>query len=787
MADIRCPMCGKPNPDNLDVCKYCDARLKPLIFPSTPNETQSRQETGAKLPEWSQTDWQEDSDSNESFSLEGDDPNEWLNRIRSVTETGEIPEIQPETDPPVESHEPLDEDDDDWLQRIRNLHQTNLGVQPADSDVLPIDVISPMLASDPALEDENLFADESEVPEWLARISDRYSDPADSKTAKADDKKTEKEALPSWVDRDQSSQKAQVEKPKAAPISQDPGENIPDWLEGIGTSISSDEIEPEEAIPDWISKFSDDDQRVPTDEQRPGDTIPEWLSEIESDSESIDVKIQALSSEPGKSEEPEVTEEGDLEKWFSDLDKTTSSVIGPEEESKEEIPSWLKSLGNVVSGTVKDDSIPEIDDGAISPFVSPDEFDDDLLDIESLPDWITPESGVTDAVQGTDDPKLTPADLPGWLAAIRPVAGETPSLPIEDGSPESAGPLAGLRNILSAEPEIAQFQNPPIYATKLQITPTQQAHADIFQKLVSIEGQAEAIPQPPLVSTQRALRWLIAFLLTLAIGFIVISGSQTVPLPNKKTIPETTNEASRIINGLPKQAIVLVAFDYEPGTMGEMHAAAAALVDHLMRKEIRLALVSTLPTGPATAEYFIKTTQLEHEYASGTQYINLGYIPGGAAGLLSFAQTPKWVFPLSHDHIEPWGTTVLQNIDSISDFALVIVITNDHDTARSWIEQVKPRIGTIPLLTVVSAQVEPMVRPYFGTGDNAQVRGIISGLPGGAAYEVAVGEKNLGTAYWDAFSVGVILAVGVILIGGIVNTIQILLSQNKSKTQGAAK
>src|SRR5258708_39766129 len=27
MAVIRCPNCGKPNPDFLEVCQYCDARL----------------------------------------------------------------------------------------------------------------------------------------------------------------------------------------------------------------------------------------------------------------------------------------------------------------------------------------------------------------------------------------------------------------------------------------------------------------------------------------------------------------------------------------------------------------------------------------------------------------------------------------------------------------------------------------------------------------------------------------------------------------------------------------
>ncbi len=30
MADVRCPMCGKPNPEELELCQFCQARIKPL-------------------------------------------------------------------------------------------------------------------------------------------------------------------------------------------------------------------------------------------------------------------------------------------------------------------------------------------------------------------------------------------------------------------------------------------------------------------------------------------------------------------------------------------------------------------------------------------------------------------------------------------------------------------------------------------------------------------------------------------------------------------------------------
>ena len=57
MAEIRCPMCGKPNPENLDICQYCQARLKPLIA-STPSDSiiPDQSNSDSELPDWFETD-----------------------------------------------------------------------------------------------------------------------------------------------------------------------------------------------------------------------------------------------------------------------------------------------------------------------------------------------------------------------------------------------------------------------------------------------------------------------------------------------------------------------------------------------------------------------------------------------------------------------------------------------------------------------------------------------------------------------------------------------------------
>jgi hypothetical protein len=788
-------MCGESNPDDLEVCQFCEARLSPLLAPSQTDGPAAERDSGADLPDWSRSDWQDEQDTEDLFSLDGEEPGDWLNRLQETPEPEDNLLSQPEAEDSPAEFEELDQEESDWLQRIRNLHQADQETQPDDSGTQTGDEIFSNLSQDSTPDDDNLDTLSDQAPDRLSMINDKF--PSDSSSESTVDSSADGEAIPDWIDGDfdelEGEQDTQEpsEKLDTDPSSKPQGEEIPDWLSSLEPESEADEVEDGETLPDWLTKIDADQQDTPDTSQRPGDIVPDWLNKMGEGASASGGETQGALPGAGVGTESGSPDDDALHEWFSELDADLDHTAEPTPEEDalegEEIPGWLKSLGTVVTGTIEDDSAPEIDDGGISPFLTQDDFGEEMLDIDSLPDWLTPEMSVPEGDEVTLDPNLSPADLPGWLAAIRPVDKRTPEVYQEEGPTESAGPLAGLRNVLPAEPEIVHFKKPPAYSAKLRVNSTQQAQAEIFQELLSLEGKATTIPEPRLVSSQRALRWLIAFILTVVIGFVVISETQIAPLPGNTAIPASTYAASRIINALPDQSLVLMAFDYEPGTAGEMHAASAALVDHLMLKGVQLALVSTQPTGPAIAEHFIKTTQRQHSYASGEQYINLGYIPGGATGLLSFAQTPVWVFPKSYSGIDPWQTQLLKDVDAISDFNLVVVITNDPETARTWIEQVQPRIGNTPLLTVVSAQAEPMIRPYFGTDDSAQVRGIISGLYGGAAYEVAVGKPNLSRDYWDAFSVGLILAVGAILIGGIINITQILLTQSKPKKQEAAR
>jgi hypothetical protein len=102
---------------------------------------------------------------------------------------------------------------------------------------------------------------------------------------------------------------------------------------------------------------------------------------------------------------------------------------------------------------------------------------------------------------------------------------------------------------------------------------------------------------------------------------------------------------------------------------------------------------------------------------------------------------------------------------------MIILLADDPENSRIWIEQLTPEITDPQVLTslilVTSAQLEPVVRPYFESVPQS-VNGLVVGLRGGAAYSRLVGGNQLPEQFWDAYGMGTFIAALLVLIGGLV-------------------
>lgn len=405
---------------------------------------------------------------------------------------------------------------------------------------------------------------------------------------------------------------------------------------------------------------------------------------------------------------------------------------------------------------------------------------DSLFSVE-MPDWLSGSEPAAAGASAASQPELpppaeedslAPVDLPSWVQAMRPVEAvisETSSS-AEEGPEETQGPLAGLRGVIPGLP-ISASMRPKAISLKLLATDEQQASAALLDQILGSETSARPLTAPSFVASQQVLRRVLAGLFLLVLSAVIFFRSQTMPVSN--TLPEDVSGITGALMNVPANSKVLVVIDYEPSLAGEMEAAAGPLLDHMVvLGRPQFSFVSTSPNGPFLAERLLTNTKITKpnipdngfEYQAGTEYCNLGFLPGGSVGVLGFIKSPSLTLPAS---CEAAGT------GAFSDYRVVILMTDHAEAGRVWVEQLQaqkqldPALASQPLFVVASAQAAPLLQPYVSS---QQIAGMISGLADAVRYEESQqGVLPFRTArpYWDAFGAGLMMAVALIVIGSL--------------------
>ncbi|MFZ6031566.1 MAG: hypothetical protein ACOYYS_27975 [Chloroflexota bacterium] len=885
MADVRCPMCSKPNPAGVQACQHCGARLKPLVAPSQPD---SPSPTGTP-PSGAQdaSDWLGDlrsggadtfgADAGESFD-DGDGDSDWFSRLGQDDDTPASAAAFAKPDWLAAPTEKGDPNIPDWMEELGVSADTGQSEasagqffrqeeesaeEGAAADDLK-DWLAGLSDSEAASSPLAESASDEALPDWLSGF-DTDADSPQSFAAQppADEASAMAEPLPDWLS-------AAADEPAAPtmftgePDSGAETAEVPDWLTapgGLPEPAAPAEMPStsESGLPDWLSGIESPDlAEAPQDagQSESAETLPAWLHE-ETEEQALPVDFGSFETPESETVDAEAQQAPD---WLSQFGEAAALDEGPAPDAESQgvvspkpfptgslaaddflsdnTPDWLSNLGGL------DEIVPEEsaaaaplgggtdwlsglgslgDDEASSEERAPDASQApdgapaldkpswgemlqeeggaqgafEMTDLDATPDWL---SSVTASEGTTEEPladgmapaggpiepgaDATPAELPTWLEAMRPVESAAPSAAFRDETDtrvESAGPLSGLRGVLQAEPEVANFRKPPVYTNKLQMTETHQARIALLEELVASEGKPKPVQAFVPIRSQIALRLLIALGLVAAVLFGLWGGSQMVPLPAGE-LPQEIKNLRGSIEALPPNAPVLVAIDYDAGTSAEMGYPARMVLQNLAQREAFVTFVSTSLSGPLLTELLLDQVN-DSLPVTYTNYTVLGYIPGGASGLLSFARSPRQlVTGLDGDG---WQSPPISQIDALSEFSLVVVMTDNADTARIWIEQVHPLLDAdTPLTMALSAQAEPMVRPYFlaGAGQDGEVQlfGYVAGIAGAAAYQ---GKLVPGSVLkeWDALTLASGVALIAIVLGGLVNFGLAVSSRPKGK------
>ncbi|MGQ9599225.1 MAG: hypothetical protein ACUVWZ_07380, partial [Anaerolineae bacterium] len=499
-------------------------------------------------------------------------------------------------------------------------------------------------------------------------------------------------------------------------------------------------VEGEAEIPEWLAELRPIESEEAGSPAVEGEAeIPEWLAEL-----------RPIESEEAGS--PVVEGEAEIPEWLAELRPIESEEAGrtppPTEAEEAKVPEWLVELG---AGPALE-SVPQ---AGISE--------------QELAQWLVP--------TGPKEEDLTKAEVPDWLTTLKPQElgeekVEEPSIVTKEE--EGTGLLAGLQGILPAEMIIAQPRTAkPREQEPVADLPQARLFAEIVSQPVEVGPRTLVSPQPELLALLP--RWIIFLALIAAVAFPLLLEK---PLISRNIEPSPAVTALyHAIESLPRDAKVLVGFDYDPTYSGEMDIVARTVMNHLINQQVRLIVVSLLPAGPATAQHLLdELIQDPAGYAStyGQRYVNLGFLPGQAAALRSLGQSLEGAFPQDFQGTPLAYLPVMDGIGRIEDFDLVIELTAGQDLLRAWIEQVAV-LYKVPMGAGVSAAIEPIARSYYET-EPRRLIGVMGGVPGAAMYESAHANWGLAeqdaTVRLDSQMGGHLILILVLLVGGVIGLVR---------------
>jgi len=644
-----------------------------------------------------------------------DDTPEWLKNIRElkrVTGTLTLPDDEHSKDPV-------------WLEKLGL--DSNQEEDSAEKPAEEADIHKEQLDEILSVIESKTDAD-GETPEWLQKIRQEQGDPGKQPVSEEDSDRS------GWLDsiRDKHFEDTQ----KHEVISDKTEEEI----------VKKEPASPEKRTPDWLHGLEEKSsihQSQKQERDKPINDLPEWLQDIMAGTSEEEIKLDIplpevephLSTEDEiiSSEDPVPDETPKEEDW---IDKFRLDGI---KISQEDLPEWVFEPADT----------PEIKEIEPSDTSEVEEFEpSETSEIEEF------EPSKTSEIVEEEVPELEAAKIPTWLDDFVPEnILDTDSSPKDQAKGHYLkGPLLELDHPLPLEPAIKKISPPNIPTQDILLTDIQEKHVSYIFDLIKSESAGQKIGSRRVFVPQPLLQTLIALALMIGIIFSFL-GQKNMIKPD--SAPVNVQQFVHDIEDLTAGDNVLVAVDYQASFAGELENGAGQIMNQILSTGANINFISSNPIGPGLIDHLVSSHLPAELQEPDQSYFSLGYISGGSAALLHFAENPK---ETTAAHIEEYPN--LSSISSIKDYSMVLVITDDLNNARSWLEQVQPKItGTIshenqlPFLMLTSSQLEALIHPYYATSPQ-KLNGYLSGLKAMSQFE-SLSSSEPENDLWNGYSRGI--------------------------------
>ncbi len=205
--------------------------------------------------------------------------------------------------------------------------------------------------------------------------------------------------------------------------------------------------------------------------------------------------------------------------------------------------------------------------------------------------------------------------------------------------------------------------------------------------------------------------------------------------PNEYTLMD--KKVFDAIESLPDGSRVLVSFDFDPGSQGELLPMAMAFTRHCGFKKHKIYFMCLWPLGEPFIEDAMEILNSEFEGLEyGENYMSFGYKPGGEAVIKNIIVDWKQLFITDSRKQSLEDIPMTANIKSAKSMDLLVNVCAGDPGAKQWVQYGATPAG-LPLVAGCTGVQAPLLYPYIPD----PMAGLLAAIKGAAGYEQILLEK----------------------------------------------
>ena len=225
-------------------------------------------------------------------------------------------------------------------------------------------------------------------------------------------------------------------------------------------------------------------------------------------------------------------------------------------------------------------------------------------------------------------------------------------------------------------------------------------------------------------------RWIfLAMFLTVAIPILFAWRFPEEPSPMVRSVFQT-------IEDLPEGSVCLMAFDYDPGSQGELQPMASAFVRQAALKKQKMIFMTLWPQGGPMLNRGVRILEKEFpEYQYGRDYVNLGFRPGMEGVIKVIVTNLRKLFANDVHGTDLDKLPLTAKMKNIQSVDLIINVSAGDPGSKQWVQFAATPFD-IPMVAGTTGVQAPSLYPYIPE----QLDGVLGAIKAAAEYEQALIE-----------------------------------------------